>query len=411
MSLVVDPPQLFRKGFVRSQVKCKFSRVFNFSYTKTTNMRKLFLATSIFIGAVSTTGAQSGTNAIMPINKDSATDSKFHFPIANYSDSTAMAQAMPRLSEHVLANYREANKRTYFENCINYYILSDNYTKAIEMVDSIRKIDDDKSYDVDVMTYALAKISEKENQASFESKFKTDFLNAFNDLSFSKKVSLALIDSSSIGSLYKDYKSVVEKLVMSNKDSLSLEDARALCDKYFMYSFNRKIMLLASPLIDTKYRSTFPAIKAVSWAGVVPVEHVDEMPDPNMHYNMLFEIAWFDTAGKKEIHGGLGNVARELNLHEANGIPRKNIGAVVVVHADALYSLLSNEKYKRKYGVDNPNISLVKELQSYGVKMIVCGQAMTYYRLEMQDLVPGLKQALTAQTVLSSYRLKNYVRF
>ena len=43
--------------------------------------------------------------------------------------------------------------------------------------------------------------------------------------------------------------------------------------------------------------------------------------------------------------------------------------------------------------------------------MIVCGQAMTYYRLEMQDLVPGLNQALTAQTELSSYRLQNYVRF
>jgi hypothetical protein len=42
--------------------------------------------------------------------------------------------------------------------------------------------------------------------------------------------------------------------------------------------------------------------------------------------------------------------------------------------------------------------------------MIVCGQAMTGYRLEMEDLVPGLKQVLTTQTVLSSYRLKNYVR-
>jgi intracellular sulfur oxidation DsrE/DsrF family protein len=84
---------------------------------------------------------------------------------------------------------------------------------------------------------------------------------------------------------------------------------------------------------------------------------------------------------------------------------------VVVVHAEGLYSLLSNEKYKKKYGVDNPNIPLIKELQNYGVKMIVCGQAMTFWRLEMQDLVPGIKQALTAQTVLSSYQLKNYVRF
>jgi intracellular sulfur oxidation DsrE/DsrF family protein len=374
-------------------------------------MRKLLFAIAISISAVSVT-AQSGTNIINALNKDSAAaDSKFYFPVASYSDSTAMARTMPKLSQYVLANYKETNKRTYFENCINYYLLSENYTRAIEMVDSVRKIDDDKSYDLDVTTYALAKISEKDNQASVEAKFKTEFSKAFNELSFPKKVSLALIDSSSIAGLSKDYKSILEKLIKNNKDSLTLDDARSLCDKYGIYNFNKKIMLLTGSLIEKKYRTTFPAIKAVSWAGVVPVEHIDEIPDPNMHYNMLFEITAFDTATKKEINWQLGTVARQLNLHEANGIPRKNIGAVVVVHADALYSLLSNEKYNRRYGVDNPNIALIKELQNYGVKMIVCGQAMTYWRLEMQDLVPGVKQALTAQTVLSSYRLKNYVRF
>ena len=374
-------------------------------------MRKLF-ATLIAVAAVSASFSQSGTNVISAINKDSATtDSKFYFPVASYSDSTAMARTMPKLSEYVLANYKETNKRTYFENCINYYLLSDNYPKAIEMVDSIRRIDDDKSYDLDVTTYALAKISEKDNQASFEAKFKTEFSKAFNELSFPKKVSLALIDSSSIASASKDYKSILEKLIKNNKDSLTLDDARSLCDKYAFYSFNKRIMLLTSSLIDKKYRTTFPAIKAVSWAGVVPVEHIDEIPDPNMHYNMLFEITGFDTAAKKEINGGFGWVARQLNLHEANGIPRKNIAAVVVVHGDALYSLLTNEKYNKRYGIDNPNIPVIKELRNYGVKMIVCGQAMTYWRLEMQDLIPGIKQALTAQTVLSSYRLKNYVRF
>lgn len=375
-------------------------------------MRKLLFAIGIAISTVTVALAQSNSNSIKLINKDSAAaDSKFYFPVAYYSDSTAMAQAMPKLSEQVLANYKETSKRTYYDNCINYYLLSENYAKAIEMVDSVRKIDDDKSYDADVMSYALAKISEKENHASFESAFKTEFSKVFNGLSFPKKTSLALIDSSAVSSLRKAYESLQEKLVASNKDSLNLEDARSLCDKYAMYTFNKQIMLLTGSLIDKKYRSTMPAIKSVGWAGVVPVERVDEIPDPNLHYNMLFEITWFDTATKKEIQGGLGNVARELNLHEANGIPRKNIAVVVVVHADALYSLLSNEKYKKRYGVDNPNIPLIKELQSYGVKMIVCGQAMTYWRLEMQDLVPGLKQALTAQTVLSSYRLKNYVRF
>jgi hypothetical protein len=52
---------------------------------------------------------------------------------------------------------------------------------------------------------------------------------------------------------------------------------------------------------------------------------------------------------------------------------------------------------------------LIKELLGYGVNTIECGQAMTLLGIVMQDLVPGLKQALTAQTVVSPYRLKNYV--
>ena len=373
-------------------------------------MRKFFFSAVIAMATAIAALSQSSTATSLTANpKDSTSNQKFYFPVANYSDSEALNKAMPRLAEQVLANYHETNKRTYFDNCISYYFLSENYSKALEMVDSVQKIDDDKSYDVEVTSYALAKISEKRSQASFGDAFKTEFSERFNQLSFAKKANLATIDSPWLSD--KDYTSLQQKLINSNKDSLNLDDARSFCEKYFNYSFYKKLMFLMRPLIDNKYRQTFPAIKAVNWAGVIPVEHIDEIPDPNMHYNMLFELTWFDTAAKKEINGGLGNVARELNLHEANGIPRKNIGAVAVIHADGLYMLLSNEKYKRKYGVDNPNIPLIKELQTYGVRMIVCGQAMTFYRLEMEDLVPGIKKALTAQTVLSSYRLKNYVRF
>ena len=85
---------------------------------------------------------------------------------------------------------------------------------------------------------------------------------------FSKKVSLSINRFVVDRHLKKDYKSFLEKLVKGNKDSLSLEDARSLCDKYFMYSFNKRSCLLAGSLIDNKYRQTFPAIKAVNWAGV-----------------------------------------------------------------------------------------------------------------------------------------------
>jgi intracellular sulfur oxidation DsrE/DsrF family protein len=131
---------------------------------------------------------------------------------------------------------------------------------------------------------------------------------------------------------------------------------------------------------------------------------------------LLIELTGFalkgqDSAAKTEVNIGLSEVARQINLHEANGIPRNNISVVVITHASALYCFLTNEKYKKKYGVDNPNIPLIKELQNYGVKMMVCGQAMTFFNLELEDLVPGIKQVLTAQTMISSYQLKGYVYY
>jgi len=171
-----------------------------------------------------------------------------------------------------------------------------------------------------------------------------------------------------------------------------------------------------SPVIGNQYSLFYPAIKTAKWAGVVPVQPIDEKPDPNMQYKLLFELTGFafkgeDTAAKTEFNVGLSEVARLINLHEANGVPRKNIDVVTIAHGPALYCFLTNEKYKKKYGIENPNIPLIKELQQYGVKMLVCGQAMTFFNVEMEDLVPGIKQVLTAQTVISSYQLKGYVYY
>ena len=160
----------------------------------------------------------------------------------------------------------------------------------------------------------------------------------------------------------------------------------------------------------------FPAIKAnKQWGGALPVEIIDEKPDPNLQYKLMFEVGNFgtseqDTSAKNDFNGGLTWAERQLNLHEASGIPRKNIHAVIIVHGDALFALLNNEKYKKKYQVDNPNIPLIRELLDYGAKIIVCGQAMTGERLEKQDLVPGIKQALSAQTAITSYLMMGYLQ-
>jgi intracellular sulfur oxidation DsrE/DsrF family protein len=377
-------------------------------------MRQQLLTIFIVLAATTTTFGQT---ASAPATKDSATENqKFYFPASYYTDSNALTKAMPKLAEQVLSIYHDENKRTFFENSVHFYLLAENYNKAMDMIDSVQKIDDDKSYGTRMKSYARAKIADKERPGSFDNFFKKDYSEAFTQLSFHKKVNAASADTSWISYTGKELTSLKETLQKGNKDSLSLEDSKSLCEKFFYYVFYKTTVPLTVPLIDAKYRQTFPAIKSAKWAGVVPVQPIDERPDPTMQYKLLFELTGFalkgqDSTAKTDVNLGLSEVARQINLHEANGIPRRNINVVIVAHASALYCFLTNEKYKKKYEIDNPNIPLIKELQDYGVKMLVCGQAMTFFNVEMEDLVPGIRQVLTAQTVISSYQLKGYVYY
>jgi intracellular sulfur oxidation DsrE/DsrF family protein len=257
-------------------------------------------------------------------------------------------------------------------------------------------------------------MKDNEKAGTFEQVFKQEFSTIYSKLSFRKKVAAAILDTAVISLINKDYTELTEKHIKNKTDSLTNEEAQSLLDKYIAHSVYSKIQPLMSPLTnDPKYIQMFPAIKGYKWAGVVPVQHVTELADPNMKYKLLMELTGFAAKGqeataKNEINGGIGEVARKVNLHVAAGVPKKNIDLVVIVHAGALFAFMNNEKYKRKYGIDNPNIALIKELQGFGAKIIVCGQAMTFLKLEMEDLVPGIKEALSAQTVLSTYELKGY---
>jgi len=340
---------------------------------------------------------------------------KYYFPSSLFADSIAVTKAIPKLAEQVLADFSVKEKKD-FQKVFTYYLLTQDYKKTIESIDSIQTKKDDQVENMEIKVYSNARIKEKTGE-SFDKSFKQDFESAFNQLSFRKKVSMAFFDTSIMSQIHKDYNEVTGKLKKAGVDSLSFDDASSLCEKFISFSVYNKIFPLMTPFIgDPKYQMLFPVFKDYKWAGVAPVEVVDEKADPNMKYKLLMELTGFAPKGleataKYDYNAGLVEVARKVNLHVAAGVPAKNIDLVIVVHAGALFALFNNEKYNRKYGVDNPNIKLIKELQNFGARIIVCGQAMTFLRLEMEDLVPGIKQALTAQTVLSTYQLKGYTYY
>lgn len=156
----------------------------------------------------------------------------------------------------------------------------------------------------------------------------------------------------------------------------------------------------------------FPVIKGGENSGVIPVKDPTEIPDPKMDYKLLFELTDINPDSlSKEINYGLTEVARKINLHVASGIPLKKIFPVIVIHAGALFAFTNNAYYKEKYKTDNPNIKLIGELEALGARFIGCGQAMAFLDLKKESLLPVMKVSITAQTVLSNYQLKGYVKY
>jgi intracellular sulfur oxidation DsrE/DsrF family protein len=160
--------------------------------------------------------------------------------------------------------------------------------------------------------------------------------------------------------------------------------------------------------IDAK--SEFPLLKGGKFSGIIPVKDPTEIPDPNIDYKILFELTGNNPdSTAKEINAGLDEIARVINLHIAAGIPVKRIMPVIVVHAAALNAIKNNDAYHKKYKVDNPNIKLIGDLEKIGARFIACGQAMEFFEVKKEELLPVVKVSLTAQTAITSYQLKGYV--
>jgi intracellular sulfur oxidation DsrE/DsrF family protein len=166
-------------------------------------------------------------------------------------------------------------------------------------------------------------------------------------------------------------------------------------------------------LAKFKAKGTYPLIKASKLSGVMPVNGVNDMADSNATYKLVFGFTTgtADPQKIKEPNRGLAEIGRIINLHIAAGIPVQNLQVVIVTHRKALYSLYTNEAFKKEFKADNPNLELIHELEAAGVKFVACGQAMQFLDIDRQNLLPEVKTALAAMVALSTYQQKGYVLY
>jgi intracellular sulfur oxidation DsrE/DsrF family protein len=140
------------------------------------------------------------------------------------------------------------------------------------------------------------------------------------------------------------------------------------------------------------------------------VSFAEDKPDPSLDYKIIVE------AGEKienpaELFAPLEHVARMYNLHIYGGVPQKQLDVALMIWGVSIPVVMNNEAYRKKFGVDNPNIKIIEAMKSAGIKIFACGQSIMKNSIDPQTVNPDVTIALSRFTTVSTYQLKGYAFF
>jgi intracellular sulfur oxidation DsrE/DsrF family protein len=134
-------------------------------------------------------------------------------------------------------------------------------------------------------------------------------------------------------------------------------------------------------------------------------------PDFRAPADLIYKMAWHVTEAPEQptgIASGFVSPANMFRLMDANGVPRSNVRLAIIVHGTATPSLLVNDAYKARTGVDNGSVALLTALHEAGVQIIVCGQALINRNVSRGQLLPFVKVATTAGTAHAILAAQGY---
>lgn len=150
-----------------------------------------------------------------------------------------------------------------------------------------------------------------------------------------------------------------------------------------------------------------PANPVVKDYGTINAIDNVYMPDKTLDYKIVIDLK---PSNEKydEVNKGLINVARLMNLHGVAGVPTEQMHIVAVLHYTATPIVLNNVGYQKKYGVDNPNLELFKQLKEAGVEFYICGQSLVARKYAFEDVNPDISIALSMLTVVTEKTMQGY---
>lgn len=170
--------------------------------------------------------------------------------------------------------------------------------------------------------------------------------------------------------------------------------------------------LLALSLLPTAALAadtgSFWQTPTIAGAGKIhPLPQAAYQPDRNATYKVVFSL----TRGAEkpnEVNPGLEHVARTVNLYVWAGVPLDHLKFVAIAAGGATAIALDDAAYKKQFGVDNPNLTVIAELRKAGVDVAVCGQAMAEHHFDYGWKDSHVTLALSALTTITELQQKGY---
>ena len=154
-------------------------------------------------------------------------------------------------------------------------------------------------------------------------------------------------------------------------------------------------VLLLVPGLSAQQRTE--AGPMITSGGAVFMVDPDFATPIDGNYRAAFEIATPSQAPDR-LNPTINTVARFLNMHAQAGVLPGQLSGAIVAHGPAAFELLDDEAYREKFGVDNPNAELIRELIAAGQPVILCGQTAASRGVPTDGLIPGVQVALSAMT-------------
>ncbi len=140
----------------------------------------------------------------------------------------------------------------------------------------------------------------------------------------------------------------------------------------------------------------FPIING--YGGVVAI--ADAVEPPRAGIKVVMDVT-AESKKPEEVNKGLDRAARLLNLYGVSGLKASDVQITVVLHGEATRSVLSDAAWESRLQMKhNPNLPLIRLLQEAGAEVMVCGQALSYKKIDRDEVASDIPVAAAALTVL-----------